>query len=124
MSVLCCVPFHELCRLTKYTIVDTALVPTLTVDMPSVGPGDSQALFSPGHWLRSMEVRSQDCTNCVPGSPLGAVEQLRLWPDPTPESTCPQSPQLLKPDQSQLQEQFCPFGCSTGSEFRKPSAEM
>lgn len=32
--------------LTKYTVVGTVLSPILTVDMPEIGPGDSQILFS------------------------------------------------------------------------------
>ena len=74
MNVLCCVPFHLLCVLTKYTIVGTALSPALTVGMLAIGPGDSQALFSPGHWNRSTEVRSQDCSSCAPGPTVGSME--------------------------------------------------
>ena len=73
MNVLFCLPFCPLCRLTKYTVVDIALGPTLTVGMLAVGPGDSQALFSPGHWRRSTEVRSQDCSSNEPGPAVGAV---------------------------------------------------
>ena len=32
-----------------YTVVDTALSPTLTVCMLAIGHGDSQELFSAGH---------------------------------------------------------------------------
>ena len=35
--------------LTKYTVVGTILNPILTVDMPAIGPGDSQKLFSRSH---------------------------------------------------------------------------
>ena len=62
-----CVPVHPLFGLTKYTVVGTTLCPSLTVGMPSIDPGDSQALFSPGYWHRSSEVKSQDCSSCAPG---------------------------------------------------------
>lgn len=51
VSVFCCVTFHLLCGLTKYTIVATAML--------AVGLGVSQALFSPGHWHPSTDVRSR-----------------------------------------------------------------
>lgn len=35
--------------LTKYTVVGTVLNPILTVDIPAIGPGDSQKLFSRSH---------------------------------------------------------------------------
>lgn len=40
MNVLCCVPFHPLCGLTKYTLVGTSLGPAVTVDMLGIGPVD------------------------------------------------------------------------------------
>ena len=84
MSVLCCVTFHPLCWLTNYTIVGTALSPTLTVGMPAIGPSVSQELFSPGHQHGSTKVRSQDCSNHVHGSPVGAMEaaQILAWSNP------------------------------------------
>lgn len=33
VNVLCCVPLCLLCRLTKYTLVDTTFGPTLTLGM-------------------------------------------------------------------------------------------
>ena len=44
MRVLCCVPFHPLCWLTKYTVVRTGLSP-FTIGMLAIGSGVSQALF-------------------------------------------------------------------------------
>ena len=84
VNVLCCVPFRLLCRLTKYTVAGTALRPTLTAGMPAIGLVDSQELFSPGHWCRSTEVRSQDCSSRSPGPAVGAVEaaQTLAWPSP------------------------------------------
>ena len=84
MSVLCCVPFHALCRLIKYTVVGTAVSPTLTLGMPADGPGDSQVLFSPGHRCRFIEVRFQDCTSHAPGPAVGAIEaaQTLAWHNP------------------------------------------
>ena len=48
--------------------------------MLTVGPGDSQALFSPGHWHRSTE----DSSSRAPGPALGAMEaaQTLAWPSP------------------------------------------
>ena len=63
MGVLCGVTFHPLCKLSDYTVVGTALGPTLTVGMLAIGPGVSQMLFSPGLQHGSTEVRSQDCSN-------------------------------------------------------------
>ena len=54
MNVFCCVHFCPLCGLTKYTVVGTALSIALAVGKFAIGPGDSQALFSPGHWHRSL----------------------------------------------------------------------
>ena len=73
-----------LCRLTKYTAVGTALSSTLTMSMPAIGPGDSQALFSLGYQCRSTEVTSQDCSRCAPGPAVGAMEaaQSLVWPNP------------------------------------------
>ena len=84
MNVLCCVPFRPLCGLTKYTVVGTALGPTLTVGVRALGCSDSQALFSPGHSHRSTEVRSQDCSSRAPGPAVGAMEaaQTLTWPNP------------------------------------------
>ena len=71
--------------------------------MLAVGLGVSQELFSQGHQCRYTEVRSQDCSSCMPG-PLDPLWELwrhcRPWPGPAPECTCPQSPQLLRPDPS------------------------
>ena len=55
-ALLC--PLLPVNELTKYNVVGGVLGPTLTVGMPAIGLGDSQALFSSGHWLRSTEVRS------------------------------------------------------------------
>ena len=51
--------------------------------MPAIGPGDSQALVSPGHQHRSTEVRSRDCSSHAPGHTLGAMEaaQTLTWPN-------------------------------------------
>ncbi|KAJ8781437.1 hypothetical protein J1605_007697 [Eschrichtius robustus] len=52
--------------------------------MPAIGPGVSQALFSPGHQCRSTEVISQDCSSRVPGPTVVAVEaaQILAWSNP------------------------------------------
>ncbi|XP_007469854.1 PREDICTED: disintegrin and metalloproteinase domain-containing protein 5-like, partial [Lipotes vexillifer] len=91
--------------LTSYTVVGTALGPTLTVGVPAVGPGVSRTLFSPGHQSRSTEVRPQDCSNHGSGPAVGATgtAQILACPNP-PMCTCPQSLQLLKLDPSWLQE--------------------
>lgn len=72
VSVFCCVTFHLLCGLTKYTIVATAML--------AVGLGVSQALFSPGHWHPSTDVRSKDCSSNVPVPVMGAMEAAQTDP--------------------------------------------
>ena len=66
VSVFCCVTFHLLCGLTKYTIVATAML--------AVGLGVSQALFSPAHQHRFDEIRSENCGSHGPGPTVGAME--------------------------------------------------
>ena len=80
VSVLCCVTFHLLCGLTKYTIVGTALDPTSTVRMSAIGPSVPQALFSQGHQCRSTEDRSQDLSSRLPGPSVGVLEASQPWP--------------------------------------------
>ena len=84
MGVLCCVTFHPLCELSDYTAVGTALSPTLTMGMPAIGPGVSQALFSPGHQHRSIEVRSWDGSTRGSGPTVGTMgaAQTLAWPNP------------------------------------------
>ena len=54
VGMLCCVPYCPLCEFTNYTIVGAALSPILlTLGMWANGSGDSQVLFSPGHWCKS-----------------------------------------------------------------------
>ena len=96
MNVLCCVPFHPLCGLTKYTVVDKALSPTLSVGMLAVGPGDSQALFSPSHQCISTEVRSQDCSSCAPGPTVGAMETAQTLALPNLRVFMPTKPTAAK----------------------------
>ena len=95
VSVLCCVTFHLLCGLTKYTIVGTALDPTSTVRMSAIGCSIPQALFSQDHQCRSIEDRSQDLSSRLPGPSVGVMEAsqtLTQWPSPAPACVCPQSP--------------------------------
>ena len=84
MGVFCCVTFHPLCKLPDYSVVGTALGPTLTVGMPAIGPGVSQTLFSPGHLCISTEVRPQDCSNHGSGPTLGVIRaaQTLAWLNP------------------------------------------
>lgn len=84
MCVFCWVTFHSFCGLTKYTAVGTALDPTLTIYVLVIGPGVSQALFSPGHQCRSTEVRTQGCSIHAPGPAMGAVESVQTlaWSKP------------------------------------------
>ena len=125
VNVLCYVPFHPLCGLTKYTVVGTALGPALSVGMQAIGLVDSPALFSPSHCCRCTELMSQDCSSCAVFVHLWKLwRQFELCSCPTPTCTCPQSPQLLKPDCTSCKSTFCPFGCFTGTEFRKLSAEV
>ena len=44
----------------------TALRPTLTVDVPEIGPGGYQALLSSGHRCRYTEVRPQYGSSYAP----------------------------------------------------------
>ena len=123
MSVLCCVTFHPLCGLTKYTVVGTALGPTSTVGMLVIVPGVSQMSFLPGHQHRSSELMSQNCRSCAPGLATGAVEAAQTLPGPAPACTHPQSPQLLRSDPSPPPGHPL-SGFSTGAEFTTPAAEV
>ena len=96
MSVLCFVTFHPLCRLTKYTVVGIALGPTSFVGVLAIGPGASQALFSPGHQDRSTEVRSKDCSNHAPGPAVGAMEAAQTLAQPSPHVYAPTKPTAAK----------------------------
>ena len=58
VTMLCCVPFYLVCRLTKYSVVGTVLGSALTVAMLAVSPSDS-GIVTPSHWFRSTGVRSQ-----------------------------------------------------------------
>ena len=83
MSVLRCVTFHLLCRLSEYTVIGTAFSPTSTTGMLAVHPGTSQALFSQCHQRRSTEVRSQDCSSRAPGPAVGAMEAAQTLARPS-----------------------------------------
>ena len=74
MGALCCVTLHLLFELLDHTVLGTYLSPTLTIDMPATDPDDSQALFSPCHQFRSIEIRSQDGSSLVPVPTVEAVE--------------------------------------------------
>lgn len=104
MCVFCWVTFHSFCGLTKYTAVGTALDPTLTIYVLVIGPGVSQALFSPGHQCRSIEVRTQGCSICAPGPTVGTMEASETLALSNFVCMSPQSPQLLKPVLFKLQE--------------------
>ena len=68
-----------LCHLSHcYTVVGTAFGLTLTVGMPAIGPGVSEALFSPGHQRR------YTCSNHGSGPAVGTMEaaQTLAWPNP------------------------------------------
>ena len=84
MSVLCCITFHLLCKITSYSVVDTAFGASLIMGMLAVVPGVSQVLFSPGHQCRSTEVKSQVCSNHGSGPAVGAMgaAQTLTWPNP------------------------------------------
>ena len=76
--------FHSLCKFTTYTVVDTGLGPTLIVGMMAIGPGDSEALFSPGHWHRCSEVSSKACDSHEPAPAVEAMvaAETLAWPKP------------------------------------------
>ena len=101
VNVLSCVPFHPLCRLTKYTVVCTPLSPTICWQMAFM------TLRYCFHQATSTDpLKSGPSTAVVMHLyPLWDLwRQLRLWPHPTLNCMCTQSPQLLKPDPYQLQE--------------------
>lgn len=102
MSVIYCLTFHPLCKLSGYTGPGTALGLTLIMDIPITGPGVSQTLLLQGHKNRSTEVRSQDCSNHESGL-MGVIEAAQIWPGPIPLYMGSQSLQLLKLGQSSIQ---------------------
>lgn len=92
--MLCVATCHLLCGLTKYTVIDTALNPALTMGMPAISPGIPQVLFSQSHQHRSVgtnPLKSGTSTTVVmkldPSWEL--KKQPRLWPGPV--STCTHS---------------------------------
>ena len=93
-----------MCGFIKCTIVGTALSPTLTVGLSVIGPGMSQVLFSLGQQCISTELGLRIILSVLLALLWDLWKQLRLWPEPAPTCMCPQSPQLLKPDTSQVQE--------------------
>ena len=100
LTCACALSCHlsPMCGLTGYTVVGTALSPVVTLGRPVVGPGVSQALFSPGHQHRSLTMFRYL-------SPLWELWwQLRHWPSPALVCIHSQSPHLLRPDSSHLWE--------------------
>ena len=90
MSVLCCVTFQLLCSFAKYAIVGTAL--------QAIGHGVFVPMPSAKIWesgLRTVVVMPHPRT-------MDAMETARFWPGLVLTCMCPQSPQMLKPDPSQL----------------------
>ena len=97
VSVLCCGTCHPLCRLTKYFVVGTALGP------PQLWEWWQSVLVSLRHCFHqnwSTEVRSQDCHGHASRHPMGAKEEVQTLAQPSPQCMCPQSSQLLRPDQT------------------------
>ena len=84
MGLLCYVTFYLVCELLNYTVLGTALGPTLTIGMRAFGPGISQMLFSTGHQHSSTELKFQDFSNQGFGTIVGTMgSALTLaWPNP------------------------------------------
>ena len=124
VSMLCCIPFCPLYRLTNYTSAGTTFGPTLTVGIQVNGPVISQAFISPAHWHKHTKVRSQDCSSCAPGPTVGAVETAQILAWPSPHVDVPTNPNLLQPDPSQLKEHLFSVEMLCSTEFRKLSGEV
>ena len=70
--MLYCVSFHLLCELSDYTVVGTALGPTLTMGKLAIGLGVSQTLFSFLffitylfiYWLHQVLVAAHEIFHC------------------------------------------------------------
>ena len=99
-----------LCGLTGYTVVSTALSPVVTLGRPVVGPGVSQALFSPGHQHRFTEGGSQHCSSHAPGPAVVAMAAAQPLAWPSPLVYLPTKPTALKLDPSQLWEHSLSIG--------------
>lgn len=86
LTCACALSCHlsPMCGLTGYTVVGTALSPVVTLGRPVVGPGVSQALFSPGHQHRFTEGGSQHCGSHAPGPAVVAMEAAQPPARPSP----------------------------------------
>ena len=94
-----------MCGLKEYTIVGTALSPTLIMYLMSVfGPGYLSDVVCIRSAVRSTEVRTQDFSIHAPKPTVGFMEAAQILAWATPIFTCPQSPQLLKSYLSQVWE--------------------
>ena len=120
VCVLCCVTFHLLCGLTKYTVIGTTLCPTSTMDILAVGPGASQALFSQSHQCRSTEVRSQDLSRWAWGPTVVDTEATLALTQPRP-----MMPTAVRPDLSITgAPAIGPLERPSDSVVTKPTAEV
>ena len=85
MGVLCFVTFHPLYELSDYTVVVTALGPTVTMCMLAIAPVSLRCCF---HQVTSIDPlksgRSQDCSNDGARPTVGAMgaAQTLAWPTP------------------------------------------
>lgn len=84
MHVPCCVPFHPLCELTEYPVVGTALGPTLTVGMLTVGPVTLRSCFHQATDAHSLRSGPRTVVIVYLSLLWGLWRQPTLWPGPTP----------------------------------------
>lgn len=66
VSVLCCVPFCPLYRLTNYTSAGTTFFdPTLTVGIQANRPYNFSGVLSPGHWHNTLRSGPRTAVLCT-----------------------------------------------------------
>lgn len=94
--------------------------PCRNLGRPVVGPGVSQALFSPGHQHRFTEGGSQHCSSHAPGPAVVAMEAAQPPARPSPHKAHSSKAGPI----SALRALIVLLGCSVGAEFTESAAWM
>lgn len=124
VSVLCCIPFCPLYRLTNYTSAGTTFDPTLTVGIQANRPYSFSGVLFTRSLTQTHLGQVPGLQYCAPGPTVGAVETTQILAWPSPYVNVPTNPNLLQPDPSQLKEHLFSVEMLCSTEFRKLSGEV